>query len=454
MILSLLVGGLLTVAVRQRRTGVALPISTDDDHVHHPNPPRRHHRHHPADHTTTITRVAFIGNSMLYFNDFPRFFQALVAADDDHDDTKKIEQSSCLHGGGSIPSLLLTGNGMYTQFETAAAVLPTPRDDHDDDSDNYTLYDYGACTVPQLLTGRDDRLHDPGYGNGDEPVIIDNNATIVHNQNPCRTDPHYLQYASEFYEHEIYDKNDYWDYIVINDNTRDPARFASRAHSLAFLETFYVPMFLQMKQAVPVFLWTHAYHITSTPSRNMTGLDDVANFTSLTGVGYRNYVQLLSRYLPINRQPPRIAPVGLAFLLVYEERPDLWSRLFHNADHLHASPSGTYLQGCVVYHTIFGRMPRRITGKATTTRMSAAATKKNHDTTGANDDDDDDDDTWIGQYLWDHARMMQHAWEPPNPLPTTAMADYLYDVAERIMVHKQVPKSYIEYDLDVVAYEG
>jgi hypothetical protein len=39
-------------------------------------------------------------------------------------------------------------------------------------------------------------------------------------------------------------------------------------------------------------------------------------------------------------------------------------------------------------------------------------------------------------------------------LPTTAMADYLYDVAERIMVHKQVPKSYIEYDLDVVAYEG
>jgi hypothetical protein len=50
--------------------------------------------------------------------------------------------------------------------------------------------------------------------------------------------------------------------------------------------------------------------------------------------------------------------------------------------------------------------------------------------------------------------MMQHAWEPPNPYPTVLMADYLYHVAERIMVHGERPITYIEYELDVVAYEG
>jgi hypothetical protein len=450
----LLLGGGVTVVVQQRRrerTGggglaVVVPTSKNNDSRHRPRSQRDHHPTTIA--TTTTTRVAFIGNSMLYFNDFPRFFTALAA-----DSDRSVVQSSCLHGGGSIPSLMLEGNGMYTQFETEAAVMAISSSSESDDDQantNFTLYDYGACTVPQLLTGRDDRLVDPGYSNSDEPVVqllnngTDNATTIIiaHNQNPCRADPHYLQYATQYFPHEISD--DYWDYIIINDNTRDPARLASRAHSMQFLEAFYVPLLIQQRRtAVPIFLWTHAYTIPSSPTRNMTGLVDVANFTSLTGVGYRNYVQLLSSHLPASRQP-KIAPVGLAFLLVYEERPDLWARLFHNADHLHASPSGTYLQGCIVYYTLFGQMPRRIIG----------TTKKNNGIDGDDGGGDDDDEPWIGRYLWNNARMMQHAWEPPNPYPTVEMADYLYHVAERIMVHDEKPKTYIEYELDVVAYEG
>jgi hypothetical protein len=455
--LLLLSGGVMVVTQQHRRRerngagGLAVVVPTKTNNNPHHRPRGNDHTstdagHHPIATTTTTTRVAFIGNSMLYFNDFPRFFTALAA-----DSDRSVSQSSCLHGGGSIPSLMLEGNGMYTQFETEAAVMATSSSSSDDDDQantNFTLYDYGACTVPQLLTGRDDRLVDPGYSNSDEPVVqLLNNGTtnttiiVAHNQNPCRADPHYLQYATQYFPHEISD-DDYWDYIIINDNTRDPARLASRAHSMQFLEAFYVPLLLQQRRtAVPIFLWTHAYTIPSSPTRNMTGLNDVANFTSLTGVGYRNYVQLLSSHLPASRSP-KIAPVGLAFLLVYEERPDLWARLFHNADHLHASPSGTYLQGCIVYYTLFGQMPRRIIG----------TTKNSID--GDDDGGDDDDELWIGRYLWNNARMMQHAWEPPNPYPTVEMADYLYHVAERIMVHGEKPKTYIEYELDVVAYEG
>ena len=353
------------------------------------------------------TRIAFLGNSMMYFNDFPRFFQALVASCSDH----SVTQHSCLHGGASIPTLLINGNGMYDQFGTPNSAL-----EHFDD---YTIYDYGACTVPQLLTGDDDRLNDPGYANFTEKIGDTNNT----NQNPCREDPHYLQYSKDYFP-QLISNGDYWDYIIINDNTRDPSRFASRARSLQFLEAFYVPMLLTM-HATPVFLWTHAYFVNSTLERNMTGLEDVANFTSLTGVGYRTYAKLLSQHLPPSRKP-RIAPVGLGFLMVHEERPDLWIQMFHNADHLHASPSGSYLQGCIVYHTIYGQMPQPILPN----------------------------DTKWAPRLWKDARMMQHAWEPPNPFPTMDMTEYLYDVCERIMVHGELPKTYIEYADDVVAHEG
>jgi hypothetical protein len=127
-------------------------------------------------------------------------------------------------------------------------------------------------------------------------------------------------------------------------------------------------------------------------------------------------VDLLNLYLP-ESQRPRIAPVGLAYLTVYEENYELWKTLFHS-DHLHASPSGTFLQGCIIYYTVFGEMPDR---------------------------------NWIIRpdedipALWRRARMMQHAWEPPNPFPTRETTEYLYSIAERIMKEGYIPKSFINY---------
>lgn len=154
----------------------------------------------------------------------------------------------------------------------------------------------------------------------------------------------------------------------------------------------------------------------------MTGLEDMANFTSLTYAGLTAYVELLAPLLPAEQQP-RIAPSGLAFLEVYQNNREQWHKLFHNADHLHASPSGTFLQGLCVYHTLFGQLPPK--EHAVRHHMES---------------------------FWRTARMMQHAWEPPNPLPTRQEASYLYDVAERVLVRGHVPSTFINYTNGEVAY--
>jgi len=359
---------------------------------------------------------------MLYFNDFPRFFEEISGG---QGGSVVVRQDSCLHGGASIASLLLEGNLMHPQFETTEAIIPG-----NDDAGGHALHDYGACTVPQLLLGRDDRLVDPGY------PVAPPSGTDAYNSNPCRTDLAYREYAIEKFGNESY--------IPRGGGgggfARNPARRSTRAHALQILERHYVPWLLETG-SVPVFLWTHAYvpdyacgekNATRNapspppppppPPRNMSGLEDVAIFTSLTHAGIRAYVDLLGSHLP-PAQHPRIAPVGLAFLVVYEEDVELWKTLFH-CDNLHASPSGSFLQGCVVHHALFGTMPDR--------RVALG------------DGGGDDADATIAS-LWKRARMMQHAWEPPNPLPDADTAEYLYRVAERVTMEGHVPKSYIDY---------
>jgi hypothetical protein len=44
-------------------------------------------------------------------------------------------------------------------------------------------------------------------------------------------------------------------------------------------------------------------------------------------------------------------------MTIYEEEWEIWKSLFHNANQLDAYPSRTFLQACVVYHTLFGSLP-------------------------------------------------------------------------------------------------
>jgi hypothetical protein len=117
--------------------------------------------------------VALIGNSMFYFNDFPRLLEVISHG--------KISQNSCLHGGASIVN---EGSGMYPQFMTNRSVLGT--------FEHAPLYDFGACTVPQLLVGYDERIHDPGYAMPDAFDLL-----VGNNSNPRRILNTYLEYTIE-----------------------------------------------------------------------------------------------------------------------------------------------------------------------------------------------------------------------------------------------------------------
>lgn len=327
--------------------------------------------------------VAFVGNSMLYYNDMPRLLQRLSY--------DRIYQDSCLHGDASLNSILVTGNGMYQKFNTSNAHIKKD------------LYDFGQCTVPQLLLGNDPALdhemiqisqNNTNDGSSSSTSSTTNITYLANDgSNPCLRNPHYLAYLDKI-NAEFPTK---WDYIVMNDNTRNPGRDGTRAAGIDVLLHTYLPMFHQTG-AVPVFLDTHAYF---TPTRDLTGLGDIPQFTSLTYEGYRQYVAALSPHLPKSQQP-LIAPAGIAYLTIWEENHSLWEKLFHS-DSVHASPLGSFLEACIIYYTLYGKMPAK----------EAAI----HDNMSI---------------LWAKARVMQEFGQPRNPFPTREEGEYLYDIADRV----------------------
>lgn len=92
-----------------------------------------------------------------------------------------------------------------------------------------------------------------------------------------------------------------------------------------------------------------------------------------------------------------------------------WLKLFH-IDEVHASPLGSYLQACVVYHTLYGRMP-----------PPEVALRQDMSN------------------LWLHARRMQPDTHRSNPFPTLEQARYLYNVADRVC-KGHLPKSFTMYE--------
>jgi hypothetical protein len=328
---------------------------------------------------------------------------------------------------------------MFNIWNTTAARL--------DNFHQGRVYDYGACTVKQLLTGYDEALEyrvrdmfgnsyvhaddDNGEDNTaegmDDKVASDDSVNYEFQKeneddfvsfndgtNPCLRDPLYYKYlVSKVYSDN---KNHNWDYILINDYTRTPVRAESRQQMLEILRDMYVPWFLETG-ATPVFLATYAY---GRPHRHdTTGLESIPEFTSLTVAGYQAYVDMLSEQLPVFQQP-RIAPVGLAFLMVWEENRSLWERFFH-VDQIHCSPLGTYLQGLVVHYTIFGVMPK--SSIAVQDDMSS---------------------------LWHLARFVQPEEDQveghPDPFPTKEEAAYLYQIAVRVTIDKEVPRSFTAFE--------
>ena len=87
-----------------------------------------------SNHTFDSFKIAYLGNSIQYYNDMPRLLEHMLKRR-----FKNVRQDSCLRGGATIPSLWEKGNGMARKFATDAA----KKEDG--------TYDIGAPTVQALL---------------------------------------------------------------------------------------------------------------------------------------------------------------------------------------------------------------------------------------------------------------------------------------------------------------
>ncbi|KAL3938298.1 MAG: hypothetical protein SGBAC_006759 [Bacillariaceae sp.] len=265
------------------------------------------------------TNVAFIGNINFVLNDIPRLTQYISG--------NKITQDSCLHQKGSLLNILKTGNGMMGRWATSPAVMA-----------NNGLYDYGACSVPQLLLGSDDSLI---YRN-------QNGAFYDDGYNPCLND-------EDYYYYEVGGKNGTktWDYVVMTDQAKRMSFDYSNQQSLMALNYTYAPI-LKQGGGKPIIVQPHAFWSSN---ENMTGLTDVPTFTSMIYGGAQEYKSFLDSYLP-SKQRSRIAPVGNAFLAVYDDYPDLYSSLFLSSG-VQPSPIGSLLYSLTIYASIYKTMPPR-----------------------------------------------------------------------------------------------
>ncbi|KAL7470507.1 hypothetical protein ACHAXS_010745, partial [Conticribra weissflogii] len=236
-------------------------------------------------------RVAFLGNSIIYFNDTPRFLVQLGKKVEnfgglqinDPEFLPYIEvQDSCLRGWANLTSLWKDGNGMLEHgFATEKAKIKDDLPGQKRDEEK-VLYDIGSPTVESLL------------------------GCSRKNADDCNQE-----------------KED-WDFVVMNDYTQGPARTESREESKAILVEKYAPLFIANKD-VPVFIETWAYKVPGI--NNSVDLGSTHEFQKLVHEGIESYIATLKELLPPELQP-RMAPVGTAFLHIHDEDYKLWEDLF------------------------------------------------------------------------------------------------------------------------------
>lgn len=338
--------------------------------------------------------VAFIGNSYLFVNDVPRVMESISKG--------KISQQSVINTAAGLGSLLKQGNGMYELWGESPNALDYWRTfdfkalmesaDIDIDED-YELRDFGYCTVPQLLDGFDNYL---SYRN-------QNGVYFDVGTNPCFEDEYYLMIMQE----KSYGDPMYFDYVVLNDQTRRMADEEGREDSLDALVQAYAAL-LKTSRAVPILVDTHAFgnefqefednenanyynddysdaedvqnyeeyagdvenyaeyyqNAAAANMNNRTGYnanwfnDEIAQFTAAIYEGLYQYRDALAQNLP-ERQAPHIAKIGLAYLAIYEDDLNMYAKLFAE-DGIHSSQHGTYLFACILYCTIYGHLPTSV----------------------------------------------------------------------------------------------
>jgi hypothetical protein len=264
----------------------------------------RHHLNRKAFRNESEVSLAFLGNSMLYYNDMPRFVAYLLEQIVQQDavgsflssacscilgethgranNPTRIRQNSCMRGGATLTTLWERGNGMRRTFVSSK--------------------DIGAPTVKHLFSSRRR-----------------------------------------------------WNFVVMNDHTTSAARPETHQVTIETLIKKYQPLLFERNaNAVPILVMTPAHRC---PIQNSSiDLGTVEEFTARVEEGYRAYAIAWNQHSRIRQETAsaaRIAPVGLAFLHVHKDRPELWIKLYQDDD-LHPSLCGSWLMALVIIGTILG----------------------------------------------------------------------------------------------------
>jgi hypothetical protein len=149
----------------------------------------------------------------------------------------------------------------------------------------------------------------------------------------------------------------YWDYVILNDQTRAPANPETHQETMKSLTRLYAPHLCNV-QATPILLQTVGYRL------GYPEFGSFEEFTNLLHDGYHQYADLLTKYFhkqcgPNQGKEPveaRVSPVGDVFAQVKLRNLALWERLYME-DGVHPSALGTWLQVCVLYVTMFKEEP-------------------------------------------------------------------------------------------------
>jgi hypothetical protein len=246
-------------------------------------------------------RLAFIGNSMIYFNDSPRLVENMLRSTG-----YDVRQDSCLRGGATLSSLWERGNGMKDCFRSKAALIQS--------TNEIPKYDIGSPTVESLIKGME----------------VSSNR-----RRPGRN------------------------ILIVNDHTQSPARIGSRdASATALMENFLPCINNNLQDPVLVlFLQTPAYRLEKI--RGTEDLGSFDEFTNRTREGYGFYSDVVQQETGLQNSLSiecQVAPVGEAFRCVRHQNRKLWEKLY-SYDDFHPSLHGTWLQACILYALITKQAP-------------------------------------------------------------------------------------------------
>lgn len=209
-------------------------------------------------------RVAFIGNSILYFNDCPRLLQHMMGG--------SMIQDSCLRGGANLSTLWSGGNGMKRIFGSPNGRI---RNENSNSGGKHG-HDIGASTVEELLS--DER--------GWDFVIMND-----HTQFPARL------------------------------NTREQSiQILETKYAPLLRKCDCIPIFLQTA--------AYRYKITNGAedlgdTQNFTRLIQEGLETYMDKLAKK-----IHENDDVDDRRPRMAPVGNAYLSVHNSDPKLWEKLF------------------------------------------------------------------------------------------------------------------------------